>query len=232
MITLGIIRTKDMLPEVYTSESRDFQILTRVLDYVQNSVKFDIDMINSINSTEDMPSVYLERLKSKIGFFTTQMFPDDQLRFILEVFPYILRYKGSITGIKRCIYAYLKMINSSSGAQISIENYCVRVGLPVGESNFKLLGEMLKYVIPVGFYLEMYDASTISSGSCRNIFEHQDTYYKSALNKNIADNSIIINSPVKDTDYAVESIMNTVHIGTIADNQPTITVLEGEDNEG
>jgi hypothetical protein len=209
-----------MLPEVYSSESRDFQILTRVLDYVQNSVKFDIDTIKSINSTEDIPAVYLERLKSKLGFFTTKMFPDEQLRFILEVFPYILRYKGSITGIKRCVYSYLKIINSTSGALIDIdrENHCISVGLPGTEIDFKLLEEMLKYVLPVGFYLDLYDASTLSDSSYSEFYENKDTVRKSELSQGVIDNSIIIKDAMKNTVYAVESVMNTVNIGTVINN--------------
>lgn len=49
-----IWRTADNVPEVYPAESRDFQLIGRVLDYVVNGVKFDIDSIRALSNTQDI----------------------------------------------------------------------------------------------------------------------------------------------------------------------------------
>ena len=51
---MGIFRAVDNVPSVYSTESRDFQLFLRVLDFVQNSIKYDIDTMIYSLSTEDM----------------------------------------------------------------------------------------------------------------------------------------------------------------------------------
>jgi len=84
---MSVIRNKNNVPEIYVSESRDFQLFTRVLDFVHNSIKFDTDSILNVISTDDIQEGYLERLKSKLGFFTKNYYPDEELRLALCAFP-------------------------------------------------------------------------------------------------------------------------------------------------
>ena len=60
---MSLIRTKNSVPQVYVSESRDFQLFTRVLDFVQNGLKFDIDSIVNVVDTQLIPTNYLDNLK-------------------------------------------------------------------------------------------------------------------------------------------------------------------------
>ena len=74
---MAVIRMKNNIPSPYVSESRDFQIFMRVLDFVQNSIKFDIDSISNIIDTDIISGDYVENLKSKIGFFTENIYSDE-----------------------------------------------------------------------------------------------------------------------------------------------------------
>ena len=164
---MAIFRAKENIPTIYPSESRDFQIFLNTLDLVQNSIKFDVDTMTHILSTEDISSNYLDRLKSKVGFFPANDYNDENsLRIVLSAFPYILRYKGSFEGIVRCVNVYLKYLGIRGESKIDIYNsntdsdtdytYTVRIGIPSDMSDTTLLTDMLSYVVPTGYFIDIY----------------------------------------------------------------------------
>ena len=159
---MALIRTKNNVPQPYVSESRDFQIFTRVLDFSQNSVKFDIDSMINILDTDLISGNYLDRLKSKLGFFTNSTYDDRTMRIVLSAFPYIMRYKGSEEGIRRCVNTYLNVMGVDGGSRIDIYNniatykYTVRVGISGVPHSTQILKDMLSYVLPSGYVLEIY----------------------------------------------------------------------------
>jgi hypothetical protein len=144
------------------SESRDFQLFTRVLDFVQNSLKYDIDSILDILSSDTISEEYVDYLKSKVGFFTNKYYDDETLRKILSAMPYIIRYKGSETGISMCINTFLNIMGYRRKHTISIYtghdeyNYTIRVGIEGSAINTDILNDMLSYVIPTGYMVEFY----------------------------------------------------------------------------
>ena len=158
---MAIVRTKNYVPDVYVSESRDFQLFLRVLDFVQNSLKYDIDTMLCSLSTQDIPGQYLERLKSKLGFYTNHTYEDDSLRIALSVFPFIIRYKGSKEGIVRCVTAYLNHLGIRGNSKVDIYNehskypYTVRIGLPTNLKDTTLLMDLLSYILPAGYFVEI-----------------------------------------------------------------------------
>lgn len=159
---MSMIRTKDFVPQSYVSESRDFQIFTRVLDFVQNSTKFDIDTMTSILDTDVIPPQYVDRLKSKLGFFTSETYDDRTLKIVLSAFPHIMKYKGSLEGIERCVHTFLHILGYSDKSRVEVYNnhpkynYVVRVGILHTDMNLTVLKDMLSYVLPTGYLLEIY----------------------------------------------------------------------------
>ena len=201
---MAIIRTKNNVPQVYVSESRDFQLFTRVLDFVQNALKYDIDaMLNSL-STRDIAENYLEHLKSKIGFFTYGHYDDDALRKVLSAMPYIIRNKGSELGISMCINTFLNIIGFRKGYTVSIYQndaeypYTVRVGIEGSEINTDILRDMLSYIIPTGYVLEFYFYTSINTPEVQ-----LNSYSKPYVLKD-ADYKLI--SRIRDTTYLEESV--------------------------
>ena len=49
---MSILKSEKMVPYVYPNESRDFQLLLRLYDYLINGVKHDIDQIKNVVDTE------------------------------------------------------------------------------------------------------------------------------------------------------------------------------------
>ena len=61
---MSLFRIQDKTPEVYTSTSRDFQLIGRLYDCIINGVKFDIDSILDIINTDFIDSKLLKLLQT------------------------------------------------------------------------------------------------------------------------------------------------------------------------
>lgn len=231
---MSVFRAKNETPQVYTSESRDFQILLRVLDFVQNSIKYDIDSITDIIDTDDISGYYLDRLKNKLGFFTNNYYDDDTLRIALNAFPHMIRYKGSIEGVERCVNTFLNIIGVRDGCRIEVINdrndpyntYRLRIGLKSRVQNISILKDMLSYILPTGYFVEIYfyqELNTVmlnlnSSSNVQHISEEDLNYVRGGEIEDIENEN---NELRKDT-------LGVVHI-SIVSNPPIVE--ENEENE-
>ena len=166
-----IWRTADNVPEVYPAESRDFQLIGRVLDYVVNGVKFDIDSIRALSNTQDIMGSLLPLLQKKLGFFSKKDFTDDELREILTAFPYIMKHKGSKQAIEETLNLFIRLhcfdtqVAASSEVEIVTTDtsiypaYTVVITLTLGPdyseteilTNTHVLDEMFRYILPPSF---------------------------------------------------------------------------------
>lgn len=156
-----MFRLQNNTPEVYTNNSRDFQLFERLFDTIINGVRFDINTIPDILNSFTINERMLDLLCTKIGFFTRENIPNDVLRVILNSFPYAVKNKGSKTGILYAVCTILKMEGTFEVPEIIIDNtnYVVQVFTNEDIKNKKALKEYLKYIIPVGYTLviEKYD---------------------------------------------------------------------------
>ena len=161
------ILNRNRVPDNYFGESRDFQLLCNLYDCLDMGVKFDIDSILNLTSTQFIHENALPHLQSKLGFFTNLNISGEKLRIILKGFPYLLKYKGSREGIIKCIHLFLNTINlertsgvdvinskvtqSPEGYSINNDVYIVNINLKTEILDGTLLDEMLKYIIPAGY---------------------------------------------------------------------------------
>lgn len=172
---MEVIRLQREIPEVYTDESRDFQLLCRVYDCVINSTKFDVDSIKKISSTRDIRTSLLPLLQTKIGFFSNSEFNDETLRTILEAFPLIMKKKGSLQSIKEILNVYLKILDlripvvvtkteeETQLYNITIPEHTIVIGLNTSFQNTSnLFRDLLSYVMPAGFGYYVYFYSSLS----------------------------------------------------------------------
>ena len=84
-----------MTPQVYSEESRDFQLLCRIGDFAFNEVKYETDSITNIINTDKIKDNILPLLQTKVGFFSnTTSLTSDELRLVLKIFPYIIKLKS------------------------------------------------------------------------------------------------------------------------------------------
>lgn len=156
---MPIIRLSDKTPEIYSKESRDFQLLCNVFDCFVNGIKSDIDSMIDVVNTERCPSRLLPLLATRIGFFTDAELTDEDLRMILASYPHILKNKGSELAIRQCINLFQRMRKINVLTEITIENkdaegnnkYTITIGLNTGWIDTYVLDELVKHILPTGY---------------------------------------------------------------------------------
>lgn len=178
------IRLQNLTPEVYTDESRDFQILCRLYDSIFNGIKHDADSIEYLTDTRFIKSNVLPLLQTKLGFFSKKNIDDESLRYVLMAFPSMVRNKGSLLAIKQLLNMCLKMnnitasytINYSDSATIvngvAINSHTIIIGIDTIISNTDIINELAKYLLPVGFSFYIYFFKNIAE--LQNIYLNDD----------------------------------------------------------
>ena len=167
---MAIFRLQENVPDVYPRKSRDFQLLCNAFDAVFNAIKYDIDSIPRTADTRLCCDRLLPLLQTKLGFFSKKHFTTDELRTVLQAFRYVVRDKGSRTGILAAIQVFLKVANASNRSRIMIidnyegddgyvtdgivgNTYIVEVAIEGRQVDTTLLTELLRYVLPAGYQL-------------------------------------------------------------------------------
>ena len=152
----GLFRLQDNTPEAYTEDSRDFQLMLRLLDCVNNGVGFYTDSISNTADTKLCSASLLELLKTKIGFLSNVEFQERELRYILRGFPYIMKYKGSLRGIQEAVYVYMNAKGMSCPHRVYTDNdeHKIIIYIESDVSDVTMLDEMFKFIVPAGYQVE------------------------------------------------------------------------------
>lgn len=166
-----MIRTQEMVPDYYIENSRDFQVLCRLMDYTYNSVKYNIDTMHSITETKFTKDTVLPLVGDKFGIYDKQSYSNREL---LTALPSSLYYKGALKSISILLNAFLDSLNifdyalayhskdEKSAKEISdilgreIKPYSIVVVLSISPSLVELhvLDEYMKMVVPCGMLVE------------------------------------------------------------------------------
>lgn len=172
-------RVQSNVPDVYTSFSRDFQLLCNVYDVVYNGVRFDISTMCDILDTRRIKENMLPYLQSKLGFFTVENFTAPILRTILLGFRDMIRYKGTLEGIYQAVYIYLHVLNVRESVVINVINksqvqdYIIEIKINGQLKNIEILKSLLDYVIPTSY--RIVAAAYVPSDHVTSI-EQSDTF--------------------------------------------------------
>lgn len=158
-----IYRTQKNVPDVYVKQSRDFQLLGRLIDAIVNDSSFYIDGIRNTISAKTCPSNLLPLLATKIGFYSKYSFPEEQLRGILQAFPYLLKYKGSKRAIYQAIFLFLRLSGVDAGFQVDVRNedndsntedYTITITFLYKPLKTKILDALFNYLLPPGYVVK------------------------------------------------------------------------------
>lgn len=155
-----MFKFENKVPYYLSNNSRDFQLMTRVMDSIAMGQRADIQTMINLNSATKCKNSVLDLLAKKVGFFTSKYIDDNVLRHIIGAFQTAVKYKGTEYGIMQAIIAILKAENSIEKPQVtivrentaeSINSYQVQIFTPIQIVNKVALEEFLKYVIPIGW---------------------------------------------------------------------------------
>lgn len=161
-----MFRLQNNVPEVYVDKSRDFQLFCRMYDVVFGGVKFSIDSLQRASNTKECDESLLELLATKLGFFTRLDIDEEELRYVLQAFPTIIRYKGSARGIGYVVNLFQRLSHSSAiQARFEItDNHQLVITFSKKPKNDRLLFELLKYILPTGYTVN-YEVAEFKTNS-------------------------------------------------------------------
>ena len=164
-----MIRLQDYTPDVYYSQSRDFQLLGRLFDVVLNSVKTNADLIYSLPYGDNSPEKTLDLLALTLGFSPKRKYSNQQLKYLYGAFPTILRNKGSGYAVELLINTLLssegitdegayELTASDDGSELSL-----RIFMPNTLSDTNLMYDILPYILPAGIKTQIIRATRIAN---------------------------------------------------------------------
>lgn len=149
-----MFRVKHNVPDVYITESRDFQTLACLYDLVIQSNRFAIDSMQLTSDTARCNSRILPLIGSKVGLFKELKVNNYMYRKILSSFPYIMRYKGSIYAIELLANLFERLMNTSVHVEQSdSDNSTLTLVFEGTSPDTTLLDILLGYIKPTGVYI-------------------------------------------------------------------------------
>lgn len=120
---MNIFRLQNNVPDVYVNKSRDFQIFCRLFDLYFATTKNGADGVLKTLSATTCPDGLLQLLQSKVGYVSYDVTVySEQLRKILDVFPYLIKQKGTYAGIYKTVGLFLRINNINTKYQVDIIN--------------------------------------------------------------------------------------------------------------
>ena len=106
-----MIKTRDLVPEVYYNKSRDFQALGRVLEVLYAYVKTNADLIEGLPLSDNCDLLMINLLTTTLGFTRKHAYNSNDLMKICKVFSEIVRLKGTKKAIE---YLVNSLINAQN----------------------------------------------------------------------------------------------------------------------
>lgn len=170
-----MIKTYNLVPEVYYKNSRDFQLIGRLFEAVFNSSKTSADMIKNNPLSEDSDISLLDLVTTTLGFESIHYYNVPDLVALCSSFKSIIRKKGSKSAIEDCVKILLRSQNIDEKFDVDIINdeidvetsepihtYVVNIKIPYELTDIVLLEDMLDYIMPAGYNYQI--TYTVFSG--------------------------------------------------------------------
>lgn len=159
-----MIRIKDMVPQVYSEASRDFQYLSILFDIVLNSVKTNTDLISSLPNRIQADSKLTELLALTLGFKLKRNYDREQLLALVHVFPKLLRAKGTLQAVQIAGDALVKAshVPGFFYCEVDQETHILKVTIPPQVDDITLFIDLLPYILPAGIACDFTRGTTIN----------------------------------------------------------------------
>lgn len=143
-------------PEIYSEESRDFQLLCRILDIFLNASIEKVSKIPYNTSTDTLNENLLFVMARRLGFTTHKYFPANILKNICENFPYLIRLKGTKEAIEKAAYTVLSANQDVVYLEVDINLTTYKINIQSNATNDDLeyLSELLTFLVPAGMQWE------------------------------------------------------------------------------
>lgn len=234
---MAIFRLQNHTPENYVNPSRDFQLLCRLFDCINSGVRYEINSMKNVLSTEECMNNLLPLLQTKLGFFTKYSYDDEELRIILRGFVNMVKSKGTQKAIQEAINVYLRIcgLDTVGEAVITQASHSISIGFMSRPRDTRILEEILKYIIPTGYFVEFY---FYSKDKEKSKILHKDNVYGLNISNKYNSQIASINGTILSTGADIPPVGNSkllansvgvVNVYNKSEDQSATSVLSGTD---
>ena len=148
-----MIKLQNYVPEYYYKESRDFQLFGRLWDTLFN---YELTGVKAIKDPKDLNTLNLAC--ETVGFKTNNTYDKETLYKISNSFIDIIKYKGSLTAIQKCIDLCYNIQGVAANSDIKIDKsklpWTIDIALEK-DLNYTLLNELLDYILPTNIFVNI-----------------------------------------------------------------------------
>lgn len=149
-----MIKTQNLVPEIYYNHSRDFQLLGRLYEVIFNYIKMNTDIIKQLRFLDPKSSELVDLLAMTLGFKKLHEYNTGQLSALCSIFSEILKIKGTKTSIELVIKMLLNIENIDAYYEVNTSKvaseHLIEIILPPELKNISLLYDILDYILPAG----------------------------------------------------------------------------------
>lgn len=154
-----MIKLRNLTPDVYSKQSRDFQFIERLFDVVLNSVKTNSESLYSLPLNDNTDERLIDLMTLTLGFKSRHNYNVKQLTALCSAFCEALKNKGTVYSI---ITAGNALLNSEGiHEEILVEYHLdtttgktiftqLDIFVPQELSDTNLLKDLLVYILPAG----------------------------------------------------------------------------------
>ena len=152
-----MIRTRNIVPDVYYNQSRDFQFLGRVFEVLFNYSKMNVDLAKENQLSNNSEDSLVNLLTKTLGFETKHQYNTQDLKAICGVFNSLIRQKGSIIAIENACKTLMSVQNKDAILVVDDEEvehertHVLDIYVPAELTDLILLEDLFDYILPAGY---------------------------------------------------------------------------------
>lgn len=178
------INTIKITPSIYSKESRDYQLISRLYDAIFNFTKMSSDSMTNLPLSKNVDGRFLDMTAKTIGFESKHNYNTDNLLALCSSFKKIVSYKGTKQAIEAVISMLLNSQNIKKLFKVYVytdvvadnvkKPYTVVIYVPSELRDIVLLEDMMNYILPAGFVYEIY-VKSISQDTFETTFSAESS---------------------------------------------------------
>lgn len=224
---MALIKTYNSTPTIYSTQSRDFQLIGHLYETVFNSSKVATDMLDRMMPNSNFDERLLNLSTTTVGFVRKHEYNTQDLTMILSSFAYLLRRKGTASAIKSAINILLRSQGIADAYHIEIDpkTKYIELGLNVRLQDIVLLTDLFAYLLPFGFD---YRIIPYAEAAGKNV--EKFVFTDSVELVGTADNPLTNNPIVNETFTTTIDALPDRDLES--DPLPTRPIIDGEVQEG
>ena len=172
-----MLKTKDLVPEVYTRMSRDFQLIGHIYEIIFNYLKTNIDTISNLPLSKNSDPRLLELVCSTLGFEISHEYDQDQLAKLCSIFVQLMRNKGNLDAIVMVLNMLCNLAGAEDECYIAQDEenpWELYLFVPTEVTNFVLLRDVMNYIMPSGVLYRIISTTVIET-TIKTLLKNSDS---------------------------------------------------------